>query len=217
MPEHDNRPLEMRVGGIVVDPNTQAPVVVLRGRDDPRLYLPIFIGGMEASAIATALAKVELPRPMTHDLMTHILGELGCRIRRTTVTDLRDGTFFAELLLADDQGHEWAIDARPSDSIALALRAGAPIFVAGQVLAEAGGVADEGPASSPDHPDDDADDADDADDVDAVMGEDGEDEDLAEAGELAEPAPDSDGPKAVFESDARLEDLDPELFGKYKM
>lgn len=139
----DQRLIQMRVGGLVVDPNTKAPIVVLRGVDDERLYLPIYVGGSEASSIAAALSDVELPRPMTHDLVSNILGLVGINLQKVTIIDLVDGTFYAELSLNDDQGHQWHLDSRPSDAIALALRAGAEVFVAQKVVEEAGGIAED--------------------------------------------------------------------------
>ena len=135
--------IHMRVGGLVVDPNTKAPIVVLRGVDDERIYLPIYIGGAEASAIAAAVSEVELPRPMTHDLVSNILGLVGVRLQAVTIIDLVDGTFYAELTLNDDQGHKWHVDSRPSDAIALALRAGAEILVSQKIVEEAGGIAED--------------------------------------------------------------------------
>ncbi|MGM0577078.1 MAG: bifunctional nuclease family protein [Myxococcota bacterium] len=189
----DKPVIPMRVGGIVVDPNTQAPIVILRGIDEPRLYLPIYIGGMEATSIATALADVELPRPMTHDLLVSMLDELCVGVSRITVTDLIDGTFYAEVTIHDEQGHEHVIDARPSDSIAVSLRTGAAVYVAREVLAEAGGMSEEDPEA------------------DEQQGEEAE----ASAGEEQEEPP--TGPSPVLGPDVDLEDLDPETFGKYKM
>ena len=139
----DERQIQMRVGGLVIDPNTKSPIVVLRGVDDERLYLPIYVGGSEASAIAAALSDIELPRPMTHDLMSNLLGLVGITLQKVTIIDLVDGTFYAELLLSDDQGHQWSLDSRPSDAIALSLRAGAEICVAQKVVEEAGGIAED--------------------------------------------------------------------------
>lgn len=206
----------MRVGGIVVDPNTQSPIVVLRGVDEPRLYLPIFIGGMEATAIATALAEMELPRPMTHDLMAGMLRELSVSVDRVVVTDLIEGTFYAEITLADSAGHAFVLDARPSDSIALAVRTGAGVWVARRVLEEAGGMSEES-ADGPEETSTGGDPAPEA----AFEGA-GAEEGAAGDPEPAEPARPSrkeepSGPMPVFGSDVRLEDLDPDLFGKYKM
>jgi bifunctional DNase/RNase len=139
----DERQIHMRIGGLVVDPNTKAPIVVLRGVDDERLYLPIYIGGAEASAIAAAISEIELPRPMTHDLITNILGLVGITLQKVTIIDLVDGTYYAELTLTDDQGHCWEVDSRPSDALALALRSGAEILVAQKVVEEAGGIAED--------------------------------------------------------------------------
>jgi len=171
----------MRVGEILVDPDTSAPIVVLHGLEDDNLYLPIFIGGMEATAIATAMADVELPRPLTHDLLVSVLNEVGTYIRKVTITDLISGTFYAEITLVDDQGHKVEVDARPSDGIALAIRTGASLYVAEKVLIEAGRVLDEG------------------------------------KGPESSPARGEEAPQAVVGADVRLEDLDPDLFGKYKM
>ncbi len=179
----------MRVGEILVDPDTEAPIVVLHGIEDSNLYLPIFIGGMEATAIATAMADVELPRPMTHDLLVSVLNEVGTYCRKVTITDLIEGTFYAEITLVDDQGHKVEVDARPSDGIALALRTGATIYASESVLAEAGRMLDED---------------------EALLAAEAADREAAES-------PKRDGPAVVVDSDIRLEDLDPDTFGKYKM
>lgn len=201
MSAQDRPVIPMRVGGVVADPNTQAPIAVLRGVDDPRLYLPIFIGGPEAQAISTALYELEFSRPMTHDLMASLLGELGCTVTRITVTDLVEGTFYAEISLADAQGHTYDVDARPSDSLALALRTGAWVYVAREVLTEAGGVAE--------------------DDESAKTGEgEGEPSRTSESGGREGGERDRGGreaPMPVVGRDVRLEDLDPELFGNYEM
>jgi bifunctional DNase/RNase len=111
-------------------------VVVLKGREDPR-SLPIFIGAAEAQSIAIQVNDVEVPRPLTHDLVKNLLDFLECRLKRVDINDLRDGTFFASLVLERD-GLESEMDCRPSDAVALALRAHAPIFVAEAVMDEAG-------------------------------------------------------------------------------
>jgi bifunctional DNase/RNase len=133
--------IAMRVDGVVLEPGTQAPAVILRGTEDPRLCLSMYVGGLEANAIATALADVELPRPMTHDLITSLMAELGAALARVVITDLIDGTFYAELTVVDEAGHEHAIDARPSDGLALALRTGAAVYAARAVLASAATMA----------------------------------------------------------------------------
>ena len=179
----------MVVGGIVVDPDTQSPIVVLRAVDDSRIYLPIFIGTSEATAIAAALADVALPRPMTHDLLANILNEVGAFVRKVAVTELIEGTFYAVITLADDQGHKYEVDARPSDSLALALRTGAKVHVAQSVLDAAGGVVEDDAPAVP-----------------------------VKAEEAAQQVKDaSAGPRAQVAPDIRLEDLEEDTFGKYKM
>ena len=118
---------EMKVSGLTVDPFTNTPIVLLRDLDEKEV-VPIWIGAFEASAIATKLEKVQLSRPMTHDLMKNLLDTLSVKVIKIEVTDLRDNTFYAIIHL-DMDGTHLAIDARPSDSIALALRANAPIYV----------------------------------------------------------------------------------------
>jgi uncharacterized protein len=113
------------------------PIVLLKERSGTR-YLPIWIGAVEATAIAFALQGVETPRPLTHDLFVQVLGELGAELSAVHVTDLRDGTFYAELHLTA-AGKTTTVSARPSDAIALASRLGnVPIFGAEGVLEEAG-------------------------------------------------------------------------------
>jgi len=142
-PADDDSHVPMRVAAVVVDPDTKSPVLVLRAVYDSALYLPIFIGHLEATAIATFIAGMELPRPMTHDLMVNVLAETGWTLERVTVTRLEESTFYAELRLRGADGDVKVIDARPSDSIATALRAGAKIFVAQAVLDQAGGRQEE--------------------------------------------------------------------------
>ena len=190
----------MRVGGVVIDPSSQVPVVILRGIDEPRLYVPIFIGGLEATAIATVLAGVKMPRPMTHDLVISVLDAVQCKVAGVAVTRLEGGTFYAEVRVVDADGGELVLDSRPSDAIALALRSDASIGVARAVIAEAGALApEEDAAKSPDEA--------------TGTG------DAAGAKTAAEPtaARDDQGPRSFFGDDVKLEDLSPEDFGKYKM
>ena len=116
-------------------------VVFLKGADVP-LSLPIFIGAAEAQAIALWMNNVEIPRPMTHDLLKNILDCVECRVHRVEVTDMQEGTFFANIIL-DIDGEEVAVDSRPSDAIALALRTGVNIYVSRSVMEEAGKVFDD--------------------------------------------------------------------------
>ncbi|NQT94751.1 MAG: bifunctional nuclease family protein [Lentisphaerae bacterium] len=113
-------------------------VVLLKSSADER-SLPIFIGAAEAQAIALRINGIDAPRPMTHDLMKRILDFLECRLKRVEVCELREGTFYAKLILERD-GEEQDMDSRPSDAIALSLRFNAPIYVAEQVMEEAGRV-----------------------------------------------------------------------------
>ena len=113
-------------------------VVLLKGTDDERA-LPIFIGAAEAQAIAIHMNNVEVPRPLTHDLLKNTLDFLECRLQRVEVCDIRDSTFYATLVLERD-GNEMRMDSRPSDAIALALRCDAPIYVYKKVMTEAGRV-----------------------------------------------------------------------------
>ncbi|HEY6698735.1 MAG TPA: bifunctional nuclease family protein [Acidimicrobiales bacterium] len=118
---------------------TRTPVVILREVAGQRRVLPIFIGVPEAQAIALTMQNIETPRPMTHDLMKNLLDEVGAQVERITVTELREGTFFAEIILSA-QGEVRTVSSRPSDAIALAVRIGSPIFAEEDVLEEAGRV-----------------------------------------------------------------------------
>jgi len=128
--------LVMKVKRLTVDPITNLPILILVDEAE-RVTLPIRIGAVEASAIASELANVELKRPQAHDLMKAILGECGARLARVELRDVRRETFYAAIVLDRETGAGRAkveIDARPSDAIALALRTGAPIQVARKVL-----------------------------------------------------------------------------------
>jgi uncharacterized protein len=118
---------------------TRTPVVILREVAGQRRVLPIFIGVPEAQAIALTMQNIETPRPMTHDLMKNLLDEVGAQVERITVTELREGTFFAEIILSS-QGEVRTVSSRPSDAIALAIRIGSPIYAEEDVLEEAGRV-----------------------------------------------------------------------------
>jgi len=123
---------EMKVAGITVDPFTNTPIVILKDLDEKDV-LPIWIGLLEASSIATALENIQTPRPMTHDLLKNVLDSLGAKVVKIEVNDLRDNTYFA-LIHMDVNGKRMVIDARPSDAIALALRVSASIFVEESVI-----------------------------------------------------------------------------------
>ncbi len=117
-----------------IDMLTHDPVVILKDVEGKR-YLPIMIGPFEATAIALALEGASMPRPLSHDLMKSIIDNLKAKILRVIIHDIRDNTFFAKIVLGND-GDVIEIDARPSDSIALALRANAPIFVSERIILE---------------------------------------------------------------------------------
>jgi len=125
--------VEMKVQGITLDPTTQMPIVILRGIENEDLVLPIWIGAFEANGIAMKLQGVEPPRPMTYELLKTIITEMGGRVEKVVINDLRESTYYAEVYI--NQGNNTlVIDSRPSDAINLALRFGAPIFVAQHVL-----------------------------------------------------------------------------------
>lgn len=127
--------IEMRVKGLAVDANSKIPVVILTDPEEKR-YLPIWIGIYEADAILIALEKINVPRPMTHDLLKSILKTLNIQITRILIHNIQNNTFYARITLSREN-EEWEIDARPSDAIALGLRAECPIFVSEKVIIEA--------------------------------------------------------------------------------
>ncbi len=127
-------PLELI--GVRIELPTNTPILLLRERDGTR-FLPIWIGTPEATAIALALEGVEPKRPMTHDLMRTLLETVGARVDRVVITELREGTFYADLVL-EYAGSEMHVSARPSDAIALATRTGAALYAEAAVLEEAG-------------------------------------------------------------------------------
>ena len=124
--------IEVQIRGLMLDPVTNMPIVVLKDVSSD-LVLPIWVGVFEANAIALELEKAATPRPMTHDLLKNFARGLGAVVTRVVVSDLQDDTFFATVWM-DQGGETVAIDARPSDAIALALRADCPIFVSNKVL-----------------------------------------------------------------------------------
>ena len=122
----------MTVGGLTLDPVTKTPIVILRDPDN-KLNLPIWIGLLEATAMATEIEGIKMARPMTHDLLRSVLGEVGAVVDCVEVVDLRENTYFAVIHLRLND-RRLAIDARPSDAISLALRTKSPIYVAKAVL-----------------------------------------------------------------------------------
>jgi hypothetical protein len=127
--------IEMRIKGLVVDPISKMPIVVLEDLKSERM-LPIWIGVFEANAIALRIENVSTPRPMTHDLIKNFLDKLDIAVEKIVVNDVRDNTFYA-LIYCRCQGQSIAIDSRPSDAIALSLRVNAPIFVEDEVVKKA--------------------------------------------------------------------------------
>jgi len=127
----------MHLVGVRVEMPTNNPIVLLREADGQHRVLPIFIGPVEATAIAFALQGVTTPRPMTHDLLRDLLTALGVGVDRVVITELRDRTFYAEIEMTN-QGGDCKVSSRPSDAIALAVRLGTPIFADESVLDEAG-------------------------------------------------------------------------------
>jgi bifunctional DNase/RNase len=125
---------EMVIYGVSFDMVGKQPIVLLKTAEGNR-FLPIWIGHNEAAAILMKLQGASTPRPLTHDLVTEILGQLDAQVVRIIVTELRENTFFAEITVQQD-GAEIQIDSRPSDAIALALRADAPIYAADEVIEE---------------------------------------------------------------------------------
>ena len=141
--------IEVTVAHLGLDRTTNTPVVILREKDGSRV-LPIWIGPAEASAIAMELQGLRPQRPMTHDLLKTVIAGLGASVRRIQISGLKDKTYFAELWLARED-HLFQLDARPSDSIALALRAHAPIFTDPELLELGTGSPDQPtPDTSPD-------------------------------------------------------------------
>ena len=124
--------IEMTIKGLMVDLITNMPIVILRDKDGQKV-LPIWVGIFEANAIALQIENIATPRPMTHDLLRNVIQDLKASVQKIVVCDLQDNTFYALIYLSLN-GDTLAIDARPSDAIALALRARAPIFVEDRVI-----------------------------------------------------------------------------------
>jgi uncharacterized protein len=124
--------IQMSVGGLTLDPVTKTPIVILKDTEN-KLNLPIWIGLLEATAMATEIEGIKMARPMTHDLLKTILGEVGCSVESVEITELKENTYYASVNLTL-AGRQVMIDSRPSDAIALALRTKSPIYVAKAVL-----------------------------------------------------------------------------------
>jgi bifunctional DNase/RNase len=124
--------IQMSVGGLTLDPVTKTPIVILKDSEN-KLNLPIWIGLLEATAMATEIEGIKMARPMTHDLLKNVLGEVGCAVESVEITELKENTYYALVRLTLG-GRQLLIDSRPSDAIALALRTKSPIYVAKAVL-----------------------------------------------------------------------------------
>ncbi len=125
--------IEVKIRGLMMDPNSGTPIVILKDVQSETM-LPIWVGAAEANAIALEIEKIAPQRPMTHDLLRNLIVEMGARVERVTITELRDNTFYARIEMRDQDEQPLSIDARPSDAIALALRADCPIFVDEEVI-----------------------------------------------------------------------------------
>ena len=125
--------IEVKIRGLMMDPSSGTPIIILKDVNSETM-LPIWVGAYEANAIALEIEKIAPQRPMTHDLLRNVILEMGANVERVVVTELRDNTFFAMIIMKDRAGDSVMIDARPSDAIALALRVDCPIFVNEEVI-----------------------------------------------------------------------------------
>ena len=125
--------IEVKIRGLMMDPSSGTPIIILKDVNSETM-LPIWVGAYEANAIALEIEKIAPQRPMTHDLLRNVILEMGASVERVVVTELRDNTFFAMIIMKDRAGDSVMIDARPSDAIALALRVDCPIFVNEDVI-----------------------------------------------------------------------------------
>src|SRR5215469_5271904 len=124
--------IEMKIRGLMVDPSTNMPIVLLKDPQSEAL-LPIWVGLYEANAIALEVEKSQTPRPLTHDLLKNLIHSLNANVQRVVVTELKDDTFYAVIWM-EQNGEVVALDSRPSDALALALRTDCPIYVDEEVL-----------------------------------------------------------------------------------
>jgi bifunctional DNase/RNase len=125
--------IEVKIRALMMDPNSGTPIIILKDINSETM-LPIWVGAYEANAIALEIEKIAPPRPMTHDLLRNLIVELGLKVDRVVVTSLRDNTFYAVIEMTDGDGEPMRLDSRPSDAIALALRADCPIYVDLEVI-----------------------------------------------------------------------------------
>jgi len=125
--------IEVKIRALMMDPNSGTPIIILKDINSETM-LPIWVGAYEANAIALEIEKIAPPRPMTHDLLRNLIVELGLKVDRVVVTSLRENTFYAVIEMTGDDGEPMRLDSRPSDAIALALRADCPIYVDLEVI-----------------------------------------------------------------------------------
>ena len=125
--------IEVKIRALMMDPNSGTPIIILKDVQSDTM-LPIWVGAYEANAIALEIEKIAPPRPMTHDLLRNLIVQLGVQVDRVVVTSLRDNTFFAVIEMRNSEGDRMVLDSRPSDAIALALRADCPIYVDMEVI-----------------------------------------------------------------------------------
>ena len=125
--------IEVKIRALMMDPNSGTPIIILKDVNSETM-LPIWVGAYEANAIALEIEKIAPPRPMTHDLLRNLIVELGLKVERVVVTSLRENTFYAVIELTGESGESMRLDSRPSDAIALALRADCPIYVDSEVI-----------------------------------------------------------------------------------
>lgn len=125
--------IEVKIRGLMMDPSNGTPIIILKDVNSDTM-LPIWVGAYEANAIALEIEKIAPQRPLTHDLLRNLIVEMGARVERVVVTELRDSTFFAVIEMRSSENKILTLDARPSDAIALALRADCPIYVNLEVI-----------------------------------------------------------------------------------
>ena len=125
--------IEVKIRALMMDPNSGTPIIILKDVQSDTM-LPIWVGTYEANAIALEIEKIAPPRPMTHDLLRNLIVQMGVQVERVVVTSLRDNTFFAVIEMRNSDGNRMVLDSRPSDAIALALRADCPIYVDMEVI-----------------------------------------------------------------------------------
>lgn len=140
--------IEVKIRGLMMDPSSGTPIIILKDVNSETM-LPIWVGAYEANAIALEIEKIAPQRPMTHDLLRNLIVEMGASVERVVVTELRDNTFFAVIEMRNQAGAALLLDSRPSDAIALALRADCPIYVNEEVIRASrntvGGATEEAP------------------------------------------------------------------------